>query len=557
MIQPGKIITRAATLVCGVLLICTLWQCTPKNQTKTASAAGDKSFTILQINDVYRIEGIENGTLGGFGRIRTLRQELEAKDDVLFLHGGDLLFPSVMSRAFDAKTMIDGLNRLDGDADKFDDRLVVVFGNHEFDEDQPIFDARVRESDFLWLGTNLIYTQKEGGEKTPISNHFDQVLPHKIMDIAGLKVGIFGVTLDDYSAPYIGFDYDENINQRKIAALANSVAFLKTQKVDVLIALTHQTFEMDQRLVKDFPEIDLVIGGHEHIALQSDQGTSITKADADAITAWVIQVDASQPGKPKLKKTLRKLDSNIKKEPKIQAFVDDQVMRLSRKIPDYHTVYGSSQYKLEGLESEIRSRETAMGNWLADVARQRMNTDIAFLNGGGIRINDNIPAGSDIRGEHLAGIFYYAMGLVTFNLKGHELLDVLNNSVSMVDLGSGRFLQISGMKFQFRQADEAREGARFLVIPATVKILDRQGQWQPLDSNRSYSVTTTQYLWKNGIGDGYELFSKGQGGSSPPLTSKPGVTVDLRESIEALLKHEPVVTAQIDGRIGRRFPPKK
>lgn len=198
-----------------------------------------------------------------------------------------------------------------------------------------------------------------------------------------------------------------------------------------------------------------------------------------------------------------------------------------------------------------------MGNWLTDVARQRMGTEIAFLNGGGIRINDNIPAGSDIRGEHLAGIFYYPANLVSFNLTGAELKDILNNSISLVDLGAGRFLQVSGIRFKYRKANEAKEGAKFLVIDDAIRVLDAGNIWRPLDLNRTYSVTTSGYLWKNGFGDGYEIFSKGDGGTSPPLTSAPNLKVDLRQTVENSLRRNPVVKQDVEGRIGRVSPPKQ
>src|SRR6185436_20964892 len=76
----------------------------------------DKHLTILQINDVYRIEGIEGGRKGGLSRVRALRKQLEARGSpVLVLHAGDLLFPSVMSKFLDARPMIEVLNLLDGD----------------------------------------------------------------------------------------------------------------------------------------------------------------------------------------------------------------------------------------------------------------------------------------------------------------------------------------------------------------------------------------------------------------------------------------------------------
>jgi hypothetical protein len=61
--------------------------------------AGDVHFKILQLNDVYKIEGLQNGAVGGLARIRAVRKQLEADGaPVLLLHAGDLLFPSVASK---------------------------------------------------------------------------------------------------------------------------------------------------------------------------------------------------------------------------------------------------------------------------------------------------------------------------------------------------------------------------------------------------------------------------------------------------------------------------
>ena len=113
-------------------------------------------FTILQVNDTYKIEGLRAGELGGFARLRTLRREVEAEGrEVLVLHAGDLLFPSVMSKYLAGAPMVAALNLLDG-ADGFDDRLLVGFGNHEFDAKDPrVLFARLGESRFGWLSADV------------------------------------------------------------------------------------------------------------------------------------------------------------------------------------------------------------------------------------------------------------------------------------------------------------------------------------------------------------------------------------------------------------------
>lgn len=107
------------------------------------------------------------------------------------------------------------------------------------------------------------------------------------------------------------------------------------------------------------------------------------------------------------------------------------------------------------METAVRRRETALGNFLADVVRERMKTDIAFVNSGSIRINDDILP-SPIRNEHMEGIFYYDSTLISFRLTGSEILDILNQSLLDVDSGNGRFLKVSGIRFKYRAVGSLR-----------------------------------------------------------------------------------------------------
>ena len=42
---------------------------------------------------------------------------------------------------------------------------------------------------------------------------------------------------------------------------------IRRERVDVIVALTHLTFEQDRELAERFPEIDLIVGGHEHFPI--------------------------------------------------------------------------------------------------------------------------------------------------------------------------------------------------------------------------------------------------------------------------------------------------
>src|SRR5256885_14794232 len=92
--------------------------------------AADKHFRILQINDVYKIEGLENGAIGGLARVRTLRKQLEADGTpVPLLHARGALFPSVMSKYLAGQPLIRVLNPLDGGAPAYPGEMAAAVGN--------------------------------------------------------------------------------------------------------------------------------------------------------------------------------------------------------------------------------------------------------------------------------------------------------------------------------------------------------------------------------------------------------------------------------------------
>jgi len=253
-------------------------------------------FTILQINDVYKIEGLLGGRLGGLARVRTLRKRLEAEGrPVLVLHAGDLLFPSVMSKYLRAAPMIRVLNLLDGNPVAFDPDLFVVFGNHEFDDRDPgVLLGRLAQSDFSWVSSNVRYRTVKAAPGEPLSARLANVHDVVVRDVAGFPVGIFGLTTDAQPRDYVAYDY--GLPERH-AAVERALERLKSGGARVFLGLTHQDLEDDERLAREFPAVAIVIGGHEHFFLQRKIGSTwITKADADARTAVVHDVRVAPDG---------------------------------------------------------------------------------------------------------------------------------------------------------------------------------------------------------------------------------------------------------------------
>jgi 2',3'-cyclic-nucleotide 2'-phosphodiesterase (5'-nucleotidase family) len=483
-------------------------------------------FKILQINDLYKIEGLESGNTGGLARVRTLRKHLESDGTpVLVLHAGDALYPSVMSKYLDARPMVDVLNLLDGDATKEDHFLAVTFGNHEFDKStSDILLARLKESAFQWVSTNVRWCNPSCDQLFP--NQSD-TLEH---EFNGVKVAIFGL-LYPLQKSYVQ-------STDPVIAAHELVEPLLLDGTDVFIAVTHQDMGDDVKLLQQVPAIDLVIGGHDHIYMtQQVNGEWITKADADAKSAIVYDVTVTPDGKVETTPLRVALDSTIPKDPEVDARVQQWLAELSVKLGGNETL-ARTENLLEGVEPVIRGRESALGNLLTDIARAHMQTDVAVLNGGSVRINDNIVPGP-ITTYDMEGIFYYTNTLVAFRVTGQQLLDMLRNSVSRADAADGRFLQVSGLTFTYHP-----QGSAYVVNAEDVQV-----GGNPLDVNATYTVASIDYLYTNGAEDGYTLFSD-------PATRPPKVNesreADLRNTVEAYLRVKGEVDTEIEGRIVRR-----
>jgi len=254
----------------------------------------------------------------------------------------------------------------------------------------------------------------------------------------------------------------------------------------------------------------------------------------------VWDVVAPEGGAPKITTKRVMLDSSIEKDPDVDAEVQRWMKALEKKLGP-NVEIGQTKNMLEGVEPAVRGRETALGNFLADVAHNWMHADVGLMNGGGIRINDNIPPGA-VRSYDLEGIFYYSNNLVSFPVTGEQLLGMLNNGVSRADAGDGRFLQVSGIQLRYRVVNGKGEVTSVMV------------NGKPLDPKATYNVGTIDYLYNSGLGDGFTLFDP-KNPDKPKLAPLPvdRMTFDFRKATEATIGALPekTITTAIEGRITR------
>jgi len=474
-------------------------------------------LTFLQFNDHYVLEPADRaGQKGGMARIATLvaRTRQESPHTLLAL-AGDTISPSIMSAVLRGEQMIAAWNQLGLD--------VATFGNHEFDFGPPTLLARMRESRFAWVCSNVL--DRATGQP------FGGARATHLVERDGVAVGFFGLTVADTpqtSSPGPGVEFRD-----PIATARGAVADLRTGRRPIVVAVTHQDMPADERMAREVPGIHLVIGGHEHDPLENLVGeTLITKAGADGVFVVRIDLQATRDGKVLARQhRFIAITPELPEDPAMAALVARYQGRLNEALD---VRIGETRVPLDARNAALRTSETNAGNLVTDVMRARLQADVALMNGGGIRGNQLVPAGALTRRD-INALLPFLNVLVMLEVPGKVLREVLERSVSVYPRESGGFLQVSGLSFVFDPARPPGQRVVRVVVGG-----------EPLDPERRYKLATNSYT--AGGGDGYAMLA-----TAKPLVfpeDGPGLAETLLEAIE----RAGVIAPATEGRITRSGP---
>ncbi len=239
----------------------------------------------------------------------------------------------------------------------------------------------------------------------------------------------------------------------------------------------------------------------------------------------------------------RLIDIKPGKEPDkaVSALVDEYGGRVKAELEE---VIGEALVNLEGQGA--RQQEANLGDLLTEILRNETGSDLAVLNGGGIRAD--IPQGP-IRVRQVRDVLPFDNFPVVLRLSGREIKEVLEQAVSEAGGHGGKFLQVSGMRFVYRPS--APPGGRIQEVWIGSGSLDPEG---------FYTLATNDFLAAGG--DGFSVFKKAfpdeasgpewkpESGSGRVVLYDRGRTV--QEMVIAYIKKQKKVTASTDGRIRSR-----
>lgn len=439
--------------------------------------------------------------VGGIARRVTIEKciEKEVRGNVLFLDAGDALDGTPFSVSFMGEADFAAMSAADYDA--------MACGNHEFSASMREFQRNVNTATFPLLSANLIYSQTG-----------DPALPAaKMFEIDGVKIAVFGLTTivePNYKAVREGFGFLDPVETAK--ALVPELR----KKADIIIALTHIGVDADEKLAREVPDIDVIVGGHSHTRI--DEPIFVPEAEIrgpfDVRGTLIVQDFQWGSELGRLDLMLRRDDSpftvmGYKRTliPVTAAFPEDAataktVESYMKKMPaDIQDVIG------EATETfYVAGEGNPLLNLVCDAIREETGVQVAMYNDGGVR--SDLVRGP-IRNWDLASMLPFRNKIVEMDITGKRLKQSLTEEKTGMRVNPG----VSGMKYRVKNKN---------LVEASVN-------GAPIDDNATYTLAVTDFMASL-------LFSD--------VTPTKVLYEDYRKPISEYIKSKKVVSPVIDDR---------
>ncbi|MBF0588604.1 MAG: bifunctional metallophosphatase/5'-nucleotidase [Magnetococcales bacterium] len=479
----------------------------PTPASKLQMPPSGKKLTILHFCDVDEVltPDKDGHTSGDMARFKTLVDQVRSQDpQALLLLSGDFLFPSMIAN--NGKYMIRLLNAIGLD--------YAMPGNHEFDFGVQILNQRVAESTFPWLASNVL----------PSRSPLPGWRPYALREVNGIKVGIFSILTQETVELALGGKWVHIGSPLEVSRMM--VQRLKGMGAEVIIAMTHMDFADERLIAEQVPEIDMILGGHDHIiAKQVINNTLVVESGSDLKVLGRIDF-APEMAKKDIPVRFFKMDPNLPQDPtilKIMAKYQQEVdVGVAQKI-------GSTLAPLNATRMANRSQETNLGSLITDAMRGLGSADVALINSGAIR-SDQLYGPGDLYAEDVNRILPFNNVVVKLAMTGQMLKLALEHGVSQLERFKGRFLQVSGVAIKVER--ERPQGQRLLSVMVN---------GMPLDPNRTYTVVTNRYMAEGG--DGFSMLTKAQ------RLTDPNQRVLLAEVVAKFIQNSKVIQPSVQGRI--------
>lgn len=446
----------------------------PKNRTE---------ISFFHTNDTHaHLKPFQRGNdkplVGGIAHLASLiAAKRKEYPNSLLLSAGDVFQGTLFYNFFKGEADFKCMNHLGYDA--------MCLGNHEFDDYQEILLRTLGIANFPVLSANLAFSA--------VTELNQLVQPYVIRDVGGVKVGIIGLTTDELTRLTNPKFLAGVVVNDCVGILHRFVAMIR-DKVDLVVVLSHIGLNRDLEIAATVDGVDLVIGGHSHVALprpvvvESPLGKKVIVNQAGEWTENLGMVRISWDHETRSWEFIEGGLLPVRPEDGLDVTIGKIVGDYDQLVSgEVKRVIGRTDSALVGTKQINRTRESNLGNLIADAIKTHYKADIGLCNGGGIRAS---IYGPDITIENVLEAFPFDNLAVVLSLKGEQIVQAFRH-VSREMQGSlfGGFLHVSGLKVVFDKGELAE-----------ITLADGSA----LESGKLYQVAMSDFMAAGG--DGFLMF---------------------------------------------------
>ena len=512
-LKAAGVTTAAAAMAVGAPAASACW-------------TGEKSeVTILYTNDVHTYIDKQAPQLT-YAAIAALKQSYQdAGKKVLLVDAGDHVQGTAYGSMDQGASIIELMNAAGYDA--------ATPGNHEFDYGMDRAKELMRDADFPYLSCNWMDL------RTNL-----RVLPEiKVFVRGGVRIAFVGITtpetftkstpayfMNKAQTKYIYDILGGEDGQKLYSAVQKAVDKAKCL-ADVVIGLGHLGVDpssspwTSEEVIAHTTGFDAFIDGHSHTVMENKQvadasGRLVTLTQTGSYFANVGEMTIAPDGTISTRLVSTYDQEDVAGAAEQAAWVNTVDDMLGAKIAVADTKFYITDPATG--KRRIRSAETNLGDFVADGIYtyfnevEQLHCDIAIMNGGGIRSDEDAGYWTFKTCKQVSPFGNVAC---LMSVTGKQIQDALEFAARFAGAEgkeNGGFLQVAGATYEIHtdipntvQTDDKNVwigSATGTPRVQNVKIYDRaSGTYVPLDENKTYALAGMNYTLRN-LGDGFAMF---------------------------------------------------
>ena len=512
-LKAAGVTTAAAAMAVGAPAASACW-------------TGEKSeVTILYTNDVHTYIDKQAPELT-YAAIAALKQSYQnAGKKVLLVDAGDHVQGTAYGSMDQGASIIELMNAAGYDA--------ATPGNHEFDYGMDRAKELMRDADFPYLSCNWVDL------RTNL-----RVLPEiRVFVRGGVRIAFVGITtpetftkstpayfMNKAQTKYIYDILGGEDGQKLYSAVQKAVDKAKCL-ADVIIGLGHLGVDpssspwTSEEVIAHTTGFDAFIDGHSHTVMENKQvadasGRLVTLTQTGSYFANVGEMTIAPDGTI----STRLVSTYDQEDPAVAAEQAAWVSSVDEMLGEKIAVADTKFYITDPATGKrrIRSGETNLGDFVADGIYtyfnevEQLHCDIAIMNGGGIRSDEDAGYWTFKTCKQVSPFGNVAC---LMSVTGKQIQDALEFAARFAGAEgkeNGGFLQVAGATYEIHtdipntvQTDDKNVwigSATGTPRVQNVKIYDRaNGTYVPLDENKTYALAGMNYTLRN-LGDGFAMF---------------------------------------------------